>query len=108
VKRLREQVGVALDRVIVNAVARPPFPPALPDLDQRLAALARTPGPEPAVWAACARHLAARAALNRHYVGEIAAGTGLPVVELPLLAAGVGGPADLATLAAKLLEAPAA
>jgi anion-transporting ArsA/GET3 family ATPase len=108
VKRLREQVGVALDRVIVNAVARPPFPPALPDLDQRLAALARTPGPEPAVWAACARHLAARAALNRHYVGEIAAGTGLPVVELPLLAAGVSGPADLATLAAKLLEAPAA
>ncbi len=108
VKRLREQVGVALDRVIVNAVAKPPFPPALPDLGQRLAALASTPGPEPALWAACARHLAARAALNRHFVGEIAAGTGLPVVELPLLAAGVGGPAELATLAAKLLEAPAA
>ena len=41
VTRLRAQVGVALDRVIVNAVAPAPFPPELPDLDRRLAALRR-------------------------------------------------------------------
>ena len=108
VGRLREQVGVALDRVIVNAVERAPFPPELPDLDRRLAALAATPGPKPAVWAACAAHLAARHALNQHFLGEIAKGTGLPVVPLPLLPTGVRGPEDLAKLEAPLLaEEPA-
>ena len=108
VTRLREQVGVALDRVIVNAVEPAPFPPELPDLDRRLAALAATPGPKPAVWAACAAHLAARFGLNQHFLGEIAEGTGLPVVPLPLLASGVRGPADLARLAAPLLGGEAA
>lgn len=103
VTRLREQVGVSLDRVIVNAVERAPFPPELPDLDRRLAALPATPGPKPAVWAACAAHLAARHALNQHFLGEIAAGTGLPVVPLPLLPSGVRGPADLAKLERPLL-----
>jgi anion-transporting ArsA/GET3 family ATPase len=105
VTRLREQVGVALDRVIVNAVERAPFPPELPDLDRRLAALPATPGPEPRVWAACAAHLAARHALNQHFLGEIAAGTGLPVVPLPLLPSGVRGPEDLAQLERPLLAA---
>ena len=105
VARLREQVGVTLDRVVVNAVEAAPFPPELPDLDRRLAALPETPGPEPAVWAACAAHLAARHALNQHYLGEIAEGTGLPVVALPLLASGVRGPDDLRRLAGPLLEA---
>jgi len=108
VARLRDQVGVALDRVIVNAVAEPPFPPDLPDLDRRLAALASTPGPKPSVWAACAAHLAARAELNRHFLGEIAADTRLPVVPIPLLASGVRGPEDLAKLAVPLLAAEAA
>jgi anion-transporting ArsA/GET3 family ATPase len=103
VTRLRAQVGVALDRVIVNAVAPAPFPPELPDLDRRLAALAATPGPKPAVWAACAAHLAARFALNQHFLGEIASGTGLPAVALPLLASGVRGPDDLAKLERPLL-----
>jgi anion-transporting ArsA/GET3 family ATPase len=105
VTRLREQVGVALDRVIVNAVEPAPFPPELADLDRRLAALPATPGPKPAVWAACAAHLAARHALNEHFLGEIAEGTGLPVVALPLLASGVRGPDDLAQLARPLLGA---
>jgi anion-transporting ArsA/GET3 family ATPase len=107
VRRLREQVGVALDRVIVNAVATAPFPPELPDLDRRLAALATTPGPKPAAWAACAAHLAARFALNQHFLGEIASGTGLPAVALPLLASGVRGPDDLAKLEGPLLGADA-
>jgi anion-transporting ArsA/GET3 family ATPase len=107
VTRLRTQLGVALDRVIVNAVAPAPFPLELPDLDRRLAALAATPGPKPAVWAACAAHLAARFALNQHFLGEIASGTGLPVVALPLLASGVRGPDDLAKLERPLLGADA-
>jgi anion-transporting ArsA/GET3 family ATPase len=105
VKRLREQVGIALDRVIVNAVAPAPFPPELPDLDRRLAALATTPGPKPAAWAACAAHLAARFALNQHFLGEIASGTELPAVALPLLASGVRGPDDLVRLEGPLLGA---
>jgi anion-transporting ArsA/GET3 family ATPase len=108
VTRLREQVGVALDRVIVNAVESAPFPPELPDLDRRLAALPATPGPKPAVWAACAAHLAARHALNQHFLGEIASGTGLPVVPLPLLPRGVRGPEDLARLERPLLAAETA
>ena len=103
VARLRERVGVALDRVVVNAMQPAPFPPELPDLDERLAALPGTPGPAPRFWAACASHLASRHALNRRYADEIGADTALPVVELPLLASGVRGPEDLATLAGALL-----
>jgi anion-transporting ArsA/GET3 family ATPase len=98
VARLRAQVGVALDRVVVNAMQPAPFPAELPDLDRRLAALATTPGPAPQVWAACAAHLASRHALNRRFSEEIGRETGLPVVELPLLASGVRGPEDLAAL----------
>jgi anion-transporting ArsA/GET3 family ATPase len=108
VDRLRSQVGVALDRVVVNAMQPAPFPPELPDLDRRLAALAETPGPPPATWAACASHLASRHALNQHFRREIDERTGLRVVELPLLAAGVRGPDDLATLAAALFAGEAA
>ena len=108
VARLRDQVGVALDRVIVNAIQPAPFPPELPDLDRRLAALPATPGPPPSTWAACATHLASRHALNRHFTDEIAERTGLPAVELPLLAAGVRGPDDLATLARALPAGEAA
>jgi anion-transporting ArsA/GET3 family ATPase len=104
VTRLREQVGVTLDRVIVNAIQPAPFPPDLPDLDERLAALPTTPGPPPSTWAACASHLASRHALNRRYTDEIGAETRLPVVELPLLACGVHGPTELAALSAALLD----
>jgi anion-transporting ArsA/GET3 family ATPase len=104
VDRLRGQVGVAIDRVIINAVEPPPFPADLPDLDRRIAALPSTPGPTPAVWAACASHLAARHEMNRHYVTEIAAQTELPAVVLPLLPTGIRGPDDLAALEGPLLD----
>jgi len=107
VSRLRDDVGIGIDRVIVNAVEPPPFPPALPDLDQRLAALPHTPGPPPASWAACAGHLASRHAMNRHYIDVIASATALPTVTLPLLAGGIGGPEDLTALEAPLLEGDA-
>jgi hypothetical protein len=47
-----------------------------------------------------------RHALNRAYIREIARETRLPVVELPFLADGIRGPADLRTLAPLLLAAP--
>lgn len=103
VERLRSQVGVSLDRVIVNCVEPAPFPPELPDLERRIAALPHTPGPKPAAWAACVRHLASRHDLNQHYLGEITRETGLPAVVLPLLPGGVRGPDDLAALEGPLL-----
>jgi anion-transporting ArsA/GET3 family ATPase len=110
VARVRAQVGVAVDRVVVNAVLPAPFPPALEDLDARHARLPASlaiPGaPPPGVLAACAAQLRARHTLNRLWTDEIARATGLPVVVLPRLARGVRGPADLATLSASLLEPP--
>ncbi len=107
VERVRKDLGVAVDRVVVNAVVGRPFPEGVDDLDRRLArlpALAEATGlPSPAVLAACAAHLRSRWELNREYVGKIADWTGLPVVCLPLLPRGVGGPADLEILAAALL-----
>jgi len=107
VARLREQVGVTVDRVVVNAVAATPVPEGMPDLAERLERLpadADLAGlPPPAVLAACVRHAESRAALNRHYLGEIARATGLPVVALPYCDGGVREPADLEPLAEALL-----
>jgi hypothetical protein len=112
VARVRAGIGIALDRVVVNAVAPAPFPPGLDDLDARLARLPKSadlPGlPPPPVLAACAAHLRARHALNREYVAEIARATALPVLALPFLAAGIRGPADLRALAPRLLGEPGA
>jgi anion-transporting ArsA/GET3 family ATPase len=110
VERLRANVGVAIDRAVVNGVFPAPFPEALPDLDERLAALpdAAPLGelPRPATLAACARHLRARFELNRGYVTEIGRLTGLPVVPLPYLAQGIEGPAEIEKLADALVEPP--
>jgi anion-transporting ArsA/GET3 family ATPase len=107
VERLRDDVGVAVDRVVVNAMARSPVPPELPDLAERLARLPADLDagglPAPAVLAACVRHAESRAALNRRYRDRIAEDTGLPVVELPYLEGGISGPADLEPLAAALV-----
>lgn len=109
VARLREQIGVSVDRVVVNAVTPAPFPPEVPDLDERLARLPPEPlpgTPAPAVLAACAAHLRARHLLNRQWTAEIARSTGLPVVVLPRRPRGVRGPDDLEALAGALLAPP--
>jgi len=110
IARLRDQVGVTVDRVVVNAVTPEPFPPGIPDLDERLARLAREPelpgAPAAAVLAACAAHLRARSDLNQRWATEIARSTGLPVVTLPRLPRGVTGPDEVAALAEPLLAAP--
>lgn len=110
VARVRENLGIGIDRVIVNAVVGRPFPSDLDDLDERLAALPAglaLPGlPPPAELAACAMHLRQRFELNRQYVGEIGLETALPVVALPYLPRGIRGPEDLAVLAESLVRDP--
>jgi anion-transporting ArsA/GET3 family ATPase len=110
VERLRAGVGIPIDRAVVNAIFPAPFPEALPDLDERLAALpdALTLGelPRPTTLAACAGHLRARFELNRGYVTEIGRLTRLPVVPLPYLAQGIEGPAEIERLADALVEPP--
>lgn len=106
VERLRGEMGLPVDRVVVNAVPAPPFPSGLPDLDARLAALSgqRLPGlPDAGTLAACAHHLAARFELAAEYRERVGEWTGLPLVTLPLLPAGVDGPAALDVLAEALL-----
>lgn len=108
IERVREQVGVDVDRVVVNAVMPAPFGPGFEQLDETLARLdpeRPLPGlPAAPVLAACARHLRSRFELNQRYVEEIARRTGLPVVPLPFLAGGVRGPEDLGILASHLAD----
>jgi anion-transporting ArsA/GET3 family ATPase len=110
VVRLRGQVGIAVDRVVVNGIVPFPFPEGLEDLDVRLAALAPELPlgalPRPEALARCAAHLRARCELNRRYAEEIRKQTGLPILPLPFLSQGVRGPEELALLGARLLEAP--
>jgi anion-transporting ArsA/GET3 family ATPase len=107
-ERLRERVGIFVDRVVVNAIEPDPLPPGQADLPARLLALGdAAPGRlRPATLAACIEHRQARHTLNRHYVSELARLTGLPLVELPYLAGGVHGPGELAALAGPLLAEP--
>ncbi len=110
VARLRDQVGVAVDRVVVNAVTTAPFPPGLEDLDLRLARLPAdlvVPGaPSPSTLAACAAHLRARNELNARWMRVLADTTKLGLVVLPRLERGVHGPGDLASLAEALALPP--
>jgi anion-transporting ArsA/GET3 family ATPase len=110
VARLRDAIGVAVDRVVVNAVTAAPFPPGLEDLDARLAKLPADlalPGaPAPPVLAACAAHLRGRHALNARWMDVLAETTGLELIVLPRIARGVRGPDDLAPLADALVAAP--
>lgn len=110
VERVRRELDVSVDRVVVNAVAPAPFPSDLADLDARLGRLpddAPLAGlPRPATLAACAAHLRQRHELNAHHLRAIGRATGLPVVPLPYLPSGVAGPDDLARLAEALLAEP--
>lgn len=110
VTRLRTEVGLAVDRVVVNAVLEDPFPPSVPDLDRRLAELA--PDTLPAalpglpLLAGCAAHLHSRFEMHRRHLEGIARETELPLVILPALPTGVGGIAELRALAPRLLADP--
>ncbi len=109
IQRVHHEMGIAVDRVIVNAVMAPPFPNAPENLDECLERLDpelrfdSIPGPE--TLAACARYLIARHRLNLQYLSEIERATQLPIWALPHLPQGVGGPADLEQLSEALLSA---
>ena len=107
VTRARNELGVAIERIVVNAVHEPPYPDDLADLDARLAALPDDTDvgelPPPRALAACGAVLRDRAALNRHHTLAIAQATGLPTVTLPYLRDGLRGPDDAAQLAEPLL-----
>jgi anion-transporting ATPase len=106
VARARTTLGVAIERVVVNAVHEPPYPADLAELDLRIAALpddvALGALPSSRVLAACGGALRARAELNRYHVAAIARDTGLPTVTLPYLRDGLSGPDDAALLAEPL------
>ena len=110
VARVRGEVGIAIDRVVVNAVVPPPFPPEQPDLDRHLHALPPDLDlgslPRPRTLAACASFLRSRHELNRGYVRQIGESTGLPIVELPYAAHGFDEPGALESLAESLLAPP--
>jgi anion-transporting ArsA/GET3 family ATPase len=110
VERVRRELKIAVDRVVVNAVMPAPYPEGLADLESRLAKLSATSLegvlPPPAALAASVAHLRARHELNRHYVEEIGAATGLPVVTLPYLMRGSQGQQALGQLADALAETP--
>ncbi|HVP31471.1 MAG TPA: ArsA-related P-loop ATPase [Myxococcota bacterium] len=112
VARVRRDVGIGIDRVVVNALVDAPFPAGLEDLDRRLARLpagTKLPGlPSVRTLAACGAHLRSRHELNAHHRDEIARGTGLPIVPLPYLATGVRGPEQLERLGAALVSEPSA
>ena len=108
VARARSELGVAIERVVVNAVHEPPYPDDLADLDARLAALpdgrrrsARCPPPR--VLAACGATLRdARGAEPPPRRARSRSETGLPTVTLPYLRDGLRGPDDAAQLAEAL------
>jgi anion-transporting ArsA/GET3 family ATPase len=107
VARARDEVGIAIEGVVVNAVMAAPFPAELEDLPSQLAALPADcdlgPLPPAPALAACASYLASRHELNRAYLAELEELTGLPATPLPYLAGGIEGRRDLETLADALL-----
>jgi anion-transporting ArsA/GET3 family ATPase len=111
IERVRSDLAIAVDRIVVNAVAPAPFPVGLEDLDGVLARLPDSSPlgalPPPSQLAACARTLRLRYELNAGFISEIAESTALPLVVLPQLQAGIEGPREIEVLADALLAAPA-
>jgi anion-transporting ArsA/GET3 family ATPase len=112
VQRAQGDLGISIDRIVVNAVAPHPFPPDVPeDLDERLRGLGDMEFgglPRPRVLACCAEYLRARHELNSHYVEQIRRECGQPLVTLPYRTGGLVGADSLAEFAAPLLSAESA
>ena len=110
IERVRSDLAIAVDRVVVNAVAPAPFPAGLENLDEVLARLPDSAPlgalPPPSQLAACARTLRLRHELNAGFVAEIAEDTALPLVILPHLQGGIEGPREIEELASALVAVP--
>jgi anion-transporting ArsA/GET3 family ATPase len=93
VKRVRGEMGLSIDRVVVNGVVSPPFANSVEELDRALSRidgdldLGDLPKPETLAW--CARYLRSRYELNSAYTAQIQRTTELPVVLLPRISEGI-------------------
>ena len=88
VRRAQTGIGMAVDRVIANAVAPDPFPAPVPaDLEQRLRCLGDDVKlgelPTASVLAECGAYLRARYALNASCLEQLRQDCGQPLVTLP-------------------------
>jgi anion-transporting ArsA/GET3 family ATPase len=115
IERLQNQIGIAVDRIVVNAIEPEPLPPELAGLAAALESLpadaadARARGgPSARTLAACVRHRSARRALHEEHLRELRRKTNLPLVPLPFLPTSVRGRSDLLELIPHLLATPAA
>ena len=109
IERLHGEIGIPIDRIVVNAVEPEPLAPELAKLADALDALppdCLDGGPRPATLAHCVRHRSARRALHEHHIAALHEATQLPFVTLPYLPEAVSGPADLEHLAPHLLAEP--
>ena len=111
VERLRSDLEIRVDRIVVNAVESAPLGPRERPLPERLAAIGDTAPwtaalPSPATLRACIAHRVSRHALHRAHLRDLAERTGLPLVVLPNLAGGIRGPEQLDALAEPLLSEP--
>ena len=111
VTRVRDGMGISIDRIVVNAIVGPLLPGETTDVDGALARLdpdldiGQLPGPGVLAW--CAGYFRARCELNRKYVAEIQRATGLPILQLPRISEGIQGPEQISSLVQPLLAAPA-
>ena len=110
VERLRGDLHLEFDRIVVNAITGPvPYPE--PDLLERSLRDVSLPRPlshlpEPSRIAEAIAHWRARSALNQRYAATLVRQTGLPILQLPLLEQGIEGPQDLELLGPALLDRP--
>jgi anion-transporting ArsA/GET3 family ATPase len=106
VERARDEIGIPVDRIVVNR-----FPGAPPDgLAEALADLPDALGlerlPEPPSMRALAEHAAIRASIARAERARVAQGCDLPVVEMPVLPEGFGPDLAWVDQVGHVLETP--
>ena len=108
VARARDELGVPLDRVVVNRVVPVPFASEFDTLEARLESLptGTTLGslPTPRVLAHCCASRRARYELNHAHVSELADRIALPIVLLSDIPGGIEAPRDLLQLGRELLR----
>ncbi|MAE93742.1 MAG: hypothetical protein CL910_03700 [Deltaproteobacteria bacterium] len=107
VERARGEVGIAVDRIVVNGVVDEPLRPPLPDLAERLAALPPGGAPDPRALVHAFVHRRERAALHREAIETLTHALDLPLTLLPSLESGVLGVGPLRSLGRALFAAEA-
>jgi len=107
VARMRDEVQVPVDRIVMNAFDSPPPGVALAELEQALKRADQL-APNEALRHAV-RDWRVRSERSEHWTGELARATGLPIVPLPYEPGGPAGAESFALLANALLapESPA-